>query len=99
MTKKSYRGKYHYSVPKGWMNDPNGCIFYRGEFHIFYQSNPHSPTPTRVGWGHVSTQDFLHFQQYPEPLVSEYPYPRRVWIFHSRMFHPKLQGGNNRTLN
>ena len=40
---KSYRPKYHASVPSGWANDPNGTIFYNGKAHLFFQHYPHKP--------------------------------------------------------
>ena len=38
--------KFHVFGPKGWINDPNGLIFYKGQYHVFYQFYPKD-----VHWG------------------------------------------------
>lgn len=36
-----YRQNYHFSAPIGWINDPNGFIYYKGHYHLFYQYYPY----------------------------------------------------------
>ena len=71
---ESWRPHYHVSVPFGWGNDPNGTIFYRGRAHLFYQCYPHKPEWGPMHWNHVSTEDFVHWDQRPMALWPDHPY-------------------------
>ena len=70
----SYRPHYHVSVPFGWANDPNGTVYYRGKAHLFYQHYPHKPEWGPMHWNHVTTEDFIHWQQRPVALYPDQPY-------------------------
>jgi len=41
---ETYRPQFHFTPAKDWMNDPNGPIYYKGEYHLFYQYNPLATT-------------------------------------------------------
>lgn len=71
---KSFRPRYHVSVPFGWANDPNGTIYYNGKAHLFYQYYPHKPEWGPMHWGHVVTEDFIHWEQRPTALCPDKPY-------------------------
>ena len=70
----SHRPHYHVSVPFGWANDPNGTIYYRGNAHLFFQHYPHKPEWGPMHWYHVTTKDFVHWQQRPVALYPDQPY-------------------------
>lgn len=72
----SYDLKYHYRPKKGWMNDPNGLVFFGGYYHAFYQHSPHSERPwdQPMVWGHARTKDFLHWEELPVALWPDQPY-------------------------
>ncbi|MDQ2730409.1 MAG: GH32 C-terminal domain-containing protein [Armatimonadota bacterium] len=56
-----YRPQYHFTPIEGWMNDPNGLTYFRGQWELFYQHN-NSPTDSRQAWGHAVSKDLLHWQ-------------------------------------
>lgn len=60
---EDHREQFHYSQAKGWMNDPNGLIFYKGVYHMFYQHNPLNNTFGPIHWGHTITRDLVHWEE------------------------------------
>src|SRR5438309_10220257 len=44
---------FHVAAPAQWINDPNGPIFYKGYYHLFYQLDPFSDKGGIKYWGHV----------------------------------------------
>lgn len=61
--KDTYRSKFHVEPIIGWMNDPNGLIYFDGEFHLFYQYNPYNSLPGDMGWGHIVSKDLIKYYQ------------------------------------
>ena len=68
---KSYRLKFHMMPPIGWMNDPNGLIKYKEQYHIFYQYYPYDSKWGPMHWGHFVTKDLIEYKDYPVALAPE----------------------------
>ncbi|MEQ8155961.1 MAG: glycoside hydrolase family 32 protein [Clostridiaceae bacterium] len=65
-----YRPIYHFLPEKNWMNDPNGVVFYKGEYHLFYQYNPNGYSWGTIHWGHAKSKDLVHWEHMP---IALYP--------------------------
>ncbi|WP_460364871.1 GH32 C-terminal domain-containing protein [Actinocorallia lasiicapitis] len=73
-----YRGQFHFSSRAGWMNDINAPLYYNGEYHLFYQHNPHGLGWDTMHWGHATSPDLVRWTQKPialEPGV----HPGNLW--------------------
>lgn len=70
----SYRPKYHFTAKKGWLNDPNGMIYFKGNYHMFYQHNPYSVTWDSMHWGHAISKDGVVWEHLPVALKPDMPY-------------------------
>lgn len=65
------RPQYHFSPEKNWMNDPNGLVYYEGEYHLFYQYNPFGDKWGHMSWGHAVSPDMVHWKHLPLALAEE----------------------------
>ena len=68
---ETFRPQYHYSPPCGWMNDPNGMVYDKGQYHLFYQFDPKSMTPGPMHWGHAVSPDLMHWKTLPIALYPD----------------------------
>jgi beta-fructofuranosidase len=62
------RPTFHVTSPAQWMNDPNGPIYYKGWYHLFYQLTPFSDESGIKYWGHVRSRDLVKWEQLPIAL-------------------------------
>lgn len=66
-----FRPQYHFSPPRNWNNDPNGMVYYKGEYHLFYQYYPGGMRWGPMHWGHAVSTDLLHWENMPVALSPD----------------------------
>ena len=76
ITNARWYPKYHIAAPSAWVNDPNGFCFYKGKYQFFYQHHPHSPQWGPMHWGHVVSEDLIHWRHLPIALAPTNDYDR-----------------------
>ena len=64
-----WKNKFHIEAEKGLVNDPNGLIFWKGEYHVFYQLNPKSCEHTFKNWAHIKSKDLINWEKLPIALA------------------------------
>ena len=90
-----HRPQFHFTPPRHWMNDPNGLVYYKGEYHLFYQHSPgfirHAPN----SWGHAVSADLLRWQHLGEAIEpDDYGF---IWSGSAVVDHRNTSGLKNGT--
>lgn len=68
---EKYRPQIHFSPAEHWMNDPNGMVYYEGEYHLFYQHYPEASVWGPMHWGHAVSRDLVHWEHLPIALYPD----------------------------
>ena len=68
---KEERPDFHLTPRTGWMNDPNGFSYYKGQYHMFYQYYPYATQWGPMHWGHAVSTDLLHWEYLPAALAPD----------------------------
>lgn len=66
-----YRPRFHFAPRRNWMNDPNGLVYYSGEYHLFFQYNPHGDQWGHMSWGHAVSHDLLNWEELPVAIPEQ----------------------------
>src|SRR3569833_1368022 len=66
-----YRPQIHFSPQAHWMNDPNGMVYYKGVYHMFYQYYPKATVWGPMHWGHATSTDLVHWNNKPIALYPD----------------------------
>ena len=67
---EKYRPQIHFTPEKNWVNDPNGMVYYKGKYHLFFQHSPNSTVWSDISWGHAESKDLVHWERKP---IAIYP--------------------------
>ncbi|MHC4186760.1 MAG: hypothetical protein ACYSRQ_01065, partial [Planctomycetota bacterium] len=71
-----YRPQFHFTPWVNWMNDPHGLVYYKGEYHLFFQHNPHArierkATHNNTHWGHAVSSNLINWKQLSNVLAPD----------------------------
>lgn len=94
-----YRPLFHFTSLKNWINDPNGLVYYDGEYHLFFQHNPLGTGWKNMTWGHAVSTDMVRWKQRKHailPYGNGYPFSGTGVVDHNNSLGKQL--GDTKTL-
>ena len=94
-----HRPLFHFTSLKNWINDPNGLLYYDGEYHLFFQHNPLGQVWGNMTWGHAVSTDLVRWKQLPHailPYGNGYIFSGTGVVDHNNSLG--LQKGDTKTL-
>jgi fructan beta-fructosidase len=69
---ETFRPQFHFTATKGWLNDPNGMVWYAGEYHLFFQRCPDRLDSDGImTWGHAVSTDMVHWKEIADALLPD----------------------------
>jgi fructan beta-fructosidase len=69
--KETNRPQIHFTPRRGWNNDPNGMVYFEGEYHLYFQHNPFEREWQNMSWGHAVSKDLVHWEELPVVMVPD----------------------------
>ena len=81
--------KYHFRCKTGWQGSPCGLVFFNGQYHLFYQTNPDANRYGNICWGHAVSDDMISWEEQGIILGpgafsgSVIACEGRLWFFHT----------------
>ncbi|XP_059059115.1 sucrose-6-phosphate hydrolase-like [Achroia grisella] len=85
--RKKYRPLYHISSPVGWLNNPSGFVFFKQQYHIFYQYHPYKGAWGSLHWGHAISENLVDWVHYPPTLIPKDMYDKHGCLSGSAIVH------------
>jgi fructan beta-fructosidase len=68
---EKHRPQIHFTPASNWMNDPNGMVYFKGKYHLFYQFYPGGTKWGPMHWAHATSTDLVHWQRLPVALYPD----------------------------